>query len=165
MDLSNFTEVHQHSNICQGLTCICLPPKDRIGVEYKCHPEPGQSLGYAPAIGANRLTHYFLHPECIKPTQRSILAQLPKRVCGALAASNDQDVIGWGLHFKEGWHWRTIYCLVIIIALSGLIFGITWSVLKSDIQSGFAISSYWITVGSLLLGALALGSKQRLDSR
>lgn len=157
VDLSNFTETHRHDNSCRE-ECICLPPKDRLDNEYHCEPAPQRKPKYVPAIGPNRLTHYFHHPESIDTTQKSILTQLPKRVCGCLTASSDQEVIGWGLYFKEGWHWGTIYVLSVSMVLFGLIFGISWSVVKQDIQGGFAISSFLITIWSIGLGYLALES-------
>jgi hypothetical protein len=48
---------------------------------------------------------------------------------------------------------RTVnFVVVVLVASSSLIFGIVWSVTKGDIQSAFAISSFWLTLGSLLLG-------------
>ena len=104
------------------------------------------------------MTHYFLSPQCVESTQETILAQLPKRI-GHLAALNDQDAVGWGIHVREGWHWRTVYfVIVLLVALFGLIFGIVWSITKGDIQGAFAISSFCATLGSILLGYVVLMS-------
>jgi len=107
-------------------------------------------------------SYHFSHPECIAAFQRTIRDQLPKRlgVCGELVASWSQEELDWGLHFQEGWHWRTIYFIVVVlISVSSLVFGIVWSVTKADIQGAFTISGFWLTMGSVLLGYLAVKSQ------
>lgn len=156
LDFSNFTEVHKHVSICDP-ACVCLPPVDRLDREYYCRPAPEIKPKYEPVIGSQRLTHYFLSPQCVDATQKTILAQLPKKV-GYLRALNDQEEIGWGIHFQEGWHWRTVYFLVVVVALVSLVFGIVWSVTKKDIQGAFAISSFCLTLGSLVLGYIVVKS-------
>jgi len=88
-------------------------------------------------------------------------AQVWLGVCGELVASGSQEELGWGLHFQEGWHWRTIlyFIVVVLISVSSLVFGIVWSVTKADIQGAFAISGFWLTLGSVLLGYLAVKSQ------
>jgi hypothetical protein len=76
---------------------------------------------------------------------------MPKRI-GQLQASHEQEATGWGLHIEESWHLRTIYFLVVVLVLFSLVFGIVWSIKKDDVQGAFAISSFGITLGSLLLG-------------
>jgi hypothetical protein len=91
--------------------------------------------------------------------QTTIFNQLPKRACGQLAASHEELSLGWGLYFEEGWHWRSIYFVVVVlIVTAGLVFGVSWSILRADVQSAFAITSSWMTLGSLLLGYLAVRS-------
>lgn len=52
-----------------------------------------------------------------------------------------------------------IYLIIVLLLVSGsLVFGVTWSVTKGDVQGGFAISSLWMTIGSLLLGYIAVRS-------
>lgn len=70
--------------------------------------------------------------------------------------SPTDEAVGWGLHFREGWHWRTVYCLVVLLVVVSLAIGISWSVAKDNIQDGFAISGYLATMGSLGLGYLVL---------
>jgi hypothetical protein len=156
VDLSNFTEVHTHDTACNSSDCICLPPLTMLDTEYRCHPAPKNKPNKVPVIGPDRLTHYFLHPECIDATQKTTLSQLPKRICGRLTPSPNDEAVGWGLHFREGWHWRTVYGLVVLLVVLSLVFGILWSVARSNIQEGFAISGYLATVGSLWLGYLVL---------
>lgn len=73
--------------------------------------------------------------------------------------SYDQFEFGWGVYFEEGWHWKSIYFVVVVLLASGsCVFGITWSITRGDIQGGFAVSSVWVTLGGLLLGYAAVRS-------
>jgi hypothetical protein len=82
-----------------------------------------------PPIGQNRLTHYFRSPGCIDEKQATIYDQIPKRICGELKATSKQEEEGWGMHFEEGWHWRTIYIATAVFLFSfSLVFGVVWSV-------------------------------------
>ncbi|KAK4186185.1 hypothetical protein QBC35DRAFT_281334 [Podospora australis] len=159
VDLSTFAEVHKHSLVCNA-ECVCLPPEERVGSEYVCSPAPGTQPTSFPAISARRMTHYFRSPTCAEKSQSSIYQQLPKRVAGELKASRENDVVGWGVHCEEGWHWRTIYLIIAIFLFCfSLLFGIIWATTKSDIQGGFAVSSFWLTTGSVLLGYVAVKSQ------
>jgi hypothetical protein len=83
-----------------------------------------------------------------------VLAQLPKTVGihGILRATPQNEVIGWGFHFEEGWHWATVLVIIFLVVLFSLLFGIMWSVLRKDIQGGFAVSGFVLTSCSLLGG-------------
>ncbi|RWA08278.1 hypothetical protein EKO27_g6831 [Xylaria grammica] len=158
VDRGCFAEVHKHIDTCDS-RCVCLPPKDKIDVDYRCDPAPKTDPGYVPAIGSARLTHYFRNPECVDDKQTTIYAQLPKRISGELVALATAEKLGWGIYFQEGLHWRTIYVILVVFLLSfSLIFGIAWSVSKADIQGAFAISSFGLSLGSILLGYLAVRS-------
>lgn len=74
-------------------------------------------------------------------------------------ASSEQEELGWGIHFEDGWHLRTVYFIVVVsMASLSLVFGITWSVTKGDIQGAFAISGFWVSLCSLLMGYIAVKS-------
>jgi hypothetical protein len=85
-----------------------------------------------------------------------VLAQLPKRVGlhGLLEASPQEEVIGWGLHFEEGWHWPTICFIFAVLVSFSLLFGVIWSVKRNDIQGGFAVSGFVLAFCGLIGGAM-----------
>ncbi|KAH7239676.1 hypothetical protein B0J15DRAFT_553636 [Fusarium solani] len=157
VDANYFAGVHDHSVACSS-QCICLPPVERVeSNEYRCAPAPKVELGYFPALGPRELLHYFKKPHDFEIPQRSYLNQIPKRACGQLRAAQDQAELGWGLHFEEGWHWKTIYFIMVaLVAVPAMVFGIVWSIVKEDIQSAFAISGVWISLGPLMLGYMAI---------
>ena len=110
-------------------------------------------------FGERYLTHYFWSPECLDPQQTTIYHQLPKRTCGQLSTVRNASALGWGVHFEEGWHWRSIYFVVVVLAVTAsLTFGITWTLLRGDLQGAFAVASTWTALGSLLLGYVAVRS-------
>jgi hypothetical protein len=129
-----------------------------VDKEYICRPAPKLKPRRAPAIGANRLKHYFEHPKCIAVAQETVFAQLPKRLgsYGRLRASPSEEAIGWGVHIEEGWHQNTIVFLSVILVLFSLLFGVIWSVRRSDMQGGFAVSGCGLTLATLLMGCLLL---------
>ncbi|KAK0726060.1 tRNA synthetases class I (M)-domain-containing protein [Lasiosphaeris hirsuta] len=160
LDFSRLVQVHLHFKACQPTDCVCLPPLDHVKRdEYCCRPAPLEKPKYDPVFGDNYLIHYFRHPQCLSEVQTTIFNQLPKRAHGHLTASQEESVLGWGLYFEEGWHWKSIYFIVVILIITAsLAFGAAWAVLKADTQSAFAITSSWITLGSLLLGYVAVRS-------
>ncbi|KAK3337572.1 hypothetical protein B0T19DRAFT_78731 [Cercophora scortea] len=156
VDQSSFAQVHAHTTVCSK-ECVCLPLKSMIGTEYQCSPSPETDPDYVPVFGENYLIHFFRSPSCLTDSQKTIYNQLPKRMTSPLAAGAEETKLGWGVHFQEGWHWRTIYVVVLFfIFTASLVFGIAWSVLKMDIQGAFGVSGFWLTVGSLLLGFIAV---------
>ena len=156
VDDSNLVDVHYHPEACT-FDCVCLPPKQSISVEYECEPAPANRPPIrCPAIGPKYLTHLLLHPGMIDEVQKGVLKQLPKLVKGPLVASASESVVGWGLHFEEGLHMETIFCVMAMIVIFSMVFGIVWAVRKTDIQGAFAISGFMVTTGALGVGYLAL---------
>lgn len=76
-----------------------------------------------------------------------------------LRAEPDDLGLGWGIYFEESWHFKTIsIVLSILMLITSIVFGVTWSVVKSDIQGGFGVAGYWATAATFMLmifGALA----------
>jgi hypothetical protein len=158
LDSSGFVQVHIHSETCQPTSCICLPSPNHVSRgEYRCSPAPLETPEHVPVFGTKYLMHYFKHPQCLSGIQTTILNQLPKLACGHLATSHRESVLGWGIYFEEGWHWRSIYFVVVfLVVTAGLVFGVSWAILRADLQGAFAITGCWITLGNLLLGYVAV---------
>ena len=118
-------------------------------VEYKCDPVPADT---EPPIPPSLLMHLFTEPECIEPTQQWIVAQIPKRIKDELKGMTSKPVFGWGVDFQEGWSPFKVTILVLVVfVLSSVIFGMVWTVLERDIQGAFGVSSWLITLGTILL--------------
>ncbi|KAK2012017.1 hypothetical protein LZ32DRAFT_605897 [Colletotrichum eremochloae] len=62
---------------------------------------------------------------------------------------------GWGIYFEEGWHFKTIWVITLVLLLISFMFSVTWWFVMSDIQGAFGVGSYCVTVAALFLGFLA----------
>ena len=73
-------------------------------------------------------------------------------------ADSDEENIGWGLHFVEGFnHAMITYIMFGSTMIVGLVFGVCWTVLKHDVQDAWTISA-WITA-VMTLGLMAWQSR------
>lgn len=156
VDASRYAIVQTHAQAC-GAICFCLPGPERVGLEYRCTPVPAD---LAPPLGEeNYLMHYFLRPECAVQSQDWVYQQVPKRMRGQLFVTPYRPEFAWGVCFQEGWHWKTIYFLLVVVVVSGsLVFSIVWTQTRADIQGAFAVSSYWVAVGCLMVGGIGVRS-------
>ncbi len=135
--------------------CTCLPPVVRItGNEYCCSPAPETPLPRHPAITPKVLTHYFKKMHAFKELQTRIYKQLPKRTSKLDHAGPDDTCIAWGIHFEEGWHWRTVYFLVFLSISGSLAFGVTWAVVKESIGDAFTAAAFGATICCALIALL-----------
>jgi hypothetical protein len=98
------------------------------------------------------LMNYFTDPNAVPLNGRKFLGQVPKKIGGDLTA------VAWGIYYKEGWDWVGIGTVLFGFVLSSGLFGIIWTVAKNDIQGGFTISSWWMTVGASLVSLVALSA-------
>jgi hypothetical protein len=63
--------------------------------------------------------------------------------------------LGWGLHFVETLNISLIIWILFGLTLaSGLIFGISWNILRDDISGAYTVASYITALMTFLLMAL-----------
>jgi hypothetical protein len=149
----NYVDMRFHDELCvQGSPCVCIPPESLVlpkGSEYDCDLWlPGQS----PPLGPNALMNYFTDPNEVPPNGKKFLGQVPKKIGG------DSTAVAWGIYYKEGWDWVRIGIILFGFVFSSGLFGIIWTVAKNDIQGGFTISIWWMTVGASLVSLVALSA-------
>jgi hypothetical protein len=154
----SYVDMRCHDELCErGRPCECIPPETRVipqGNEYRCHPSPP---GRSPPFGPNLLMSYFADPSKLTPKGKAVLDQLPKKIGGEFSTSSQPAAVAWGI-YKEDWDWVRIGIVLFGFALSSGLFGIIWTVVKNDIQGGFTISSWWMTVGASLVSLVALSA-------
>lgn len=103
------------------------------------------------------MLHYFQHPHLIDEREQSILNQLPKRTGGELQATGRAPAEGWGLYYEEGLNLTLIINLVVGLSiLASLVFGIGWTLKRSDIQGAWGVSSYIVTTCALVVALLSM---------
>ncbi|KAH6613828.1 hypothetical protein C7974DRAFT_321479, partial [Boeremia exigua] len=141
---------------CCNHACQCIPTVHQY--EYACTPKGPPDFG--PPILPSQLLHYSTHPELIAANETTVLDQMPKRMCGELEATGHLLTEGWGLYYEEDWNTSLILVVVTsVIVLASLLFGICWTVVRSDIQGAWGVSSYMVTTGALILALLSVISR------
>lgn len=127
-----------------------IPPESKKD-EYEYHPMPADLI---PPVGPNLLMHLFEHPEDADDT-RVLLSRMPKRlrtkleVCQARGSS-----IGWGIQLVEGIDQLKLFTFGLAAFFVSLTFGIVWSLVRSDVQGGFAVSAYLFVFFTFTIGTL-----------
>ncbi len=114
-----------------------------------------QTCDLIPPIGENLMTHLFHHPH--EANERAItFIRSPKKrkqrlvVCPQIGTS-----LGWGIHLVECWAWTKIWLLSLtLFLLSSLVFAISWSVLKHDLQGAFGVAAYFVALVALGIGTV-----------
>lgn len=103
------------------------------------------------------MLHYLKHPLLIDEREKSILNQLPKRKCGELQATGEAPAEGWGLYYEESLNFYLIINVIVGISIFvSLLFGIWWTLKKSDIQGAWGVSSYMVTTCGLIVALLSM---------
>lgn len=102
---------------------------------------------------------YFTNPENPAPDSTLILRQIPKRACGELQGPNSERtadvIVAWGIYIQEDWDWRKVWAILgMVFFPPSLLFGVLWGILKNDIQGAFGVASWWMTVGTILVGII-----------
>ncbi|KAI4261663.1 MAG: hypothetical protein L6R42_003141 [Xanthoria sp. 1 TBL-2021] len=140
-----------------------LHPKDLVDVRKVPDMPPEsrkeeyvyQSCDLIPPIGENLMTHLFHHPHEANEKAITFIRSPKKRkqrlaVCAQMGTS-----LGWGIHLVEGWAWTRILLLSLALLLLGsLVFAISWSVLKHDLQGAFGVAAYLVALVALSIGTV-----------
>ncbi|CAI6335686.1 unnamed protein product [Periconia digitata] len=159
LPMGGSVELRAHNPCCiQPHVCECLPPPSRVepskDAEYRCEPVPSSVW---PPIDPHYLSHLFKDPTCINENDTWILDQLPKRTRGELQGKVGKPADGWGIYYEEGWD-RDIITLVVVLLfiVSSLVFGVTWSYFKMDVQGAFGVSSYMMASCAAMISFVAM---------
>lgn len=96
---------------------------------------------------------FFTNPDDIESDMAVVLRQLPKWTCGDLQSQYAEVKEAWGIYYKEGWDWKTIWWILGIgFFPPSLLFGILWGILKQDIQGAFGVASWWMAGATIVVG-------------
>ncbi|KAL8749241.1 MAG: hypothetical protein Q9199_007808 [Rusavskia elegans] len=141
-------ELHP-SNLVDVRKVPDMPPESRKD-EYLYQP-----CDLIPPIGENLMTHLFHHPH--EANERAItIMRSPKKRKQRLAICPQMGTnIGWGIHLVEGWAMTKLWLLALVISsIGGIVFAVTWSVVKRDIQAAFAVAAYFAALFGLGVGTV-----------
>ena len=96
---------------------------------------------------------HFTDPDSIGPDKTFVLNRLPKRAIGELQTHPDDLIEAWGIYFKQGWDLRKIFLILGLGSFPpSLLFGVLWAVLMDDIQGGFGVAAWWVSMAAVFLG-------------
>ncbi|KAF3762566.1 hypothetical protein M406DRAFT_341767 [Cryphonectria parasitica EP155] len=137
---SKLVDIHIHP---------AIPPEDQARQNYTYEPLPAETI---PPIGPNLLMHLFEHPD-----HAEILPILYKKIPQKLRAQLEAcpikgSAVGWGLQFVEGTNWFHVFLCGCLGFISALLFAVVWSIVRRDIQGGFAISGFMLAFLGFCLG-------------
>lgn len=62
------------------------------------------------------------------------------------------SAVGWGVQFTEGVDWVALFACGLVGFLCALVFSAAWSIVRGDIQSGFAMGSFMVPFVIFCLG-------------
>ena len=116
-------------------------PDERRSDQYFYRPTE-----FIPPIGENHMMHLYNHPEETEHTA-VCLGKLPKKIEGLawLPTHSEGSKIGWGLQFVEGLDVKKLWVWGFIGFIISITFGVAWSFVKGDMQSGFAVAACMLT--------------------
>ncbi len=125
-----------------------VPPPTQDN-EYRHGPPNPPELN--PPLGSTLLMHLFKHPE-LAGTRKHCLKKIPRKIRNRLAVLNEEDdAIGWGLQFIEGWSKkRLMYMTALTFGLSSFLVILLVSILGHNIQNAAALASFmlsFVTIG------------------
>lgn len=127
-----------------------LPPETQApGKDYTYDPIPAKTN---PPIGPNLLTHLFEHPvdaEVLPVLYRKV----PKKLHVQLQACPQKgSAVGWGIQFVEGLDLFIIFIVGCIGFAAALVAALVWTVVRQDLQGGFAIAGFILAFLGFTLG-------------
>jgi hypothetical protein len=99
-------------------------------------------------LGPNLLMHMLKHHEKLKNrTGKCCLKKMLRKLTNHLTLINDDDdTVGWGLQFIEGWSWkRLVYIAAIHFCLTALLM-IFVSAIDHNIQTAGAIAGFILSI-------------------
>ncbi|KDN68039.1 hypothetical protein CSUB01_08283 [Colletotrichum sublineola] len=148
------SKVRKHYAACSSndatSPCPCWPERTNDEYRYIIN-KPQEPFD----MEKNYILHCFQHPECLVPLQTSVICHVPMKKDTQLTGMADKPNPGWGIYFEEGWHFKTIWVITLVLLLISFVFSVTWWFVMSDIQGAFGVGSYCVTVAALFLGFLA----------
>ena len=124
-------------------------PPDNQAHAYTYEPQPAECN---PPIGPNLLMHLFDNPdhaECVPVLYKKIPKKMRERL---IACPVKKSAMGWGIYFVEGLNISAIFIYGCSGFVSALVFAIAWSIIRHDIQGGFAIAAYMLAFLGFCVG-------------
>ncbi|KAL9123279.1 MAG: hypothetical protein Q9187_000151, partial [Circinaria calcarea] len=128
-----------------------LPPEDEVtSKRYYYNPCPLKP----PPIPSHVFLHYL---SSSRDHPRSVwLDRLPQKLEGSMMQSTEPLPVGWGIYIIEGPNRIAMFWTIVGIVIVSIIVSTTWTVVKGDIQGGFGVGAWMVSVPNVLMVAFFL---------
>ena len=125
------------------------------------YPSPAHVTDYQPCyrstnppVSENLLTHYYHHPYDADDAL-VWFHRIPKKLRRRVAVDGERRAaLGWGMYFVEGFDLTKYWIVSIVVLLVSSSVEICYSVLADNVQSGFAVASFLMTLFACVTGTL-----------
>lgn len=129
--------------------CPDVPSKAQAHNTYSFDPVPAETN---PPVGPNLLTHLLEHPEDAEVLP-VLFRKFPKKLRAKLSACPTKgSAVGWGIQVVEGLNWFTVFLCGCFGFTAALVSAVIWSVVRGDVQGGFAIAGFMLAFLGFCLG-------------
>lgn len=112
------------------------------------------TMACAPPIHQRVLTARYFYPKEIDSKSTLIFRSLPKLRWTSLE-NRDGLKQAWGIYLREGWNWNCIITIVVFLIVFSFIFSVSWARAKDNIQDGFAVGSWFLSLPTILVAVVA----------
>jgi hypothetical protein len=144
----NFVHFELFPNHLVNILAEDCPPVDSGYIPVK------DSFATFPPISSDIMIHLYENPDHAD-TSKLLTGRIPKKLDSELQICPIKRYgHGWGLEFVDGLNWKKVWVVGFIGLVLSCVFGILWSVLRHDVQGGWAITACMMMVLPFFTGAL-----------
>jgi hypothetical protein len=137
------------SQLVDVQNCPDVPNDPRAFADYTFDPLPAETN---PPIGPRLLAHLLEHPGHAEVLP-ILYRKFPKKLRVKLQACSQKGrAAGWGIEFVEGLNWFIVFLCGCAGFTAALASAIVWTVLRDDVQGGFAIAGFMLAFLGFCLG-------------
>jgi len=134
-----------------------IPPESSKD-DYRYRPIPAELI---PPVGPNHLMHLYEHPEHAEDDY-TCLDRIPKKLREKLYLRPNRGTgLGWGIHLVEGLDWIKVWIFGSAGLLLSILFGLTWSIVRADVQGGFGITACMMVLFVFTVGIVQAAFEPR----
>lgn len=126
------------------------PPSEVLLQRYQYKPCPLET-GELPMPD-----HLFFHL-FYKPAGHSSskwMNRLPKKIRESIFNDTAEVPVAWGIHILESTDYSVVFLILLVGMLVSGAFGVIWAWLRTDVQGGFTIGGYIVTVQAMWMAAM-----------
>ena len=132
-----------------------------MDVEVNAYFPPHGEYTYEPCpvnmkfpVGDNAMMHCYMCPDKCRNDNFS-LYRFPGFKHGGIQLGQDQvDATAWGLELLEGKEWGLLWVIGLLITVVSIVVGVTYTIVKGDIQGGFTVASFIAILSGCSYGSL-----------